>query len=86
MVDSDTSCQTVTLKELMEILPYCIPSQWTSQMALLPRNMWSIPHKIEEVLLKIYETDFPWEEPPYKGARRIWIRGVSHTNVTEKEP
>ena len=68
----DVSHPTIT--EIMELLPYCIPKQWTSQMALLPRSMWSIPPNLERVLLKIYETDFPWDETPFKGYRRMWIR------------
>ena len=84
-MENNTSCQTVTIEEIMEILPYCIPNQWRTQMALLPKDMWDIPPNIEKVLLKIYDTDFPWEKPPFKGMRRMWIRDISHTKVTEEK-
>ena len=80
---NDTSYPTII--EIMKILPYCIPNQWTSQMALLPRSMWRIPPNIEEVLLKIYDTNFPWDEAPLKGCRRIWVRDISPTSKTEVE-
>ena len=74
-----------TMNEIMELLPYCIPNQWTSQMALLPREMWTIPPNIEKILLKIYDTDFPWEKSPFKGMRKMWIRDINSSPTTVRE-
>ena len=64
----------ITMEEFKRLFPYCIPEQWRVQMALFGKDDWSlIPIDLRDTITKIFETDFPWEKTPMRGARRIWL-------------
>lgn len=64
----------MSMEDLKKLLPYCIPEKWTLWMLHFGKDDWQIPEEIKETLTKIFDTDFPWEETPMKGYRKIWLK------------